>query len=90
MGKHTLSLFAALMVLGLLGATIMVFVGFEEPPALLFGLSAICILAPPIALLAHLCLTKGLSRAEKQFWLRGLFSRKALHVASAYLTRLQA
>ena len=87
--RKVLPLLVALFVVGLLGVTLAVLIGFEEPPRLLFTVSALCVLAPPIVLLVHLWLTKALSREEKQFWLKGLFSRRALQVASAYLSRLR-
>ena len=89
MPKSVLAVLAVLVLAGAIGIAMAVLVGFEEPPTLLYTLSALCILAPPIALLVHFWLTKALSREEKQFWLKGLFSRKALQVASAYLAKLQ-
>ena len=88
--RKVLPLLVALFVVGLLGVTLAVLIGFEEPPRLLFALSTLCVLAPALILLLHLSMTKELSRAEKTFWLRGLFSRKALQFASAYLAKLQA
>jgi hypothetical protein len=84
---HLLRLAGAITLLGIIGVALALFLGFEEAPGALFLVPALCVFVAPIVLLLHLCLTKTMTRAEKQSWLKAFVSRRALHAAADYVAR---
>jgi hypothetical protein len=59
--------------------------GFEEPNAWLLLIAAGLALAAPAAVLAHLVLTRELSREEKWMWVRELTGGSAASALADYL-----
>lgn len=84
--NRILGVFIALSFFGMAGLAVMVIVGFEEPNNTLLLFSSVLIFAAPIAILAHLSVTKELTRQEKRIWIRELTGPRAPWVFTAYLT----
>lgn len=59
--------------------------GFEEPNAWLLLIAAALTLAAPAAALAHLALTRELSRDEKRMWARAFSGISAASALADYL-----
>lgn len=81
-----MKIFALLTIAGAAALAMTVFLGFEEPNALLLLVSAMLLCAAPAAMLSHLATTDELTREEKRIWLRALIGRHALSAWSVYLT----
>jgi hypothetical protein len=76
---------AVLTALGLLGLTLMALLGFEEPSLAMWISSSILLFAAPVAVVAHILTTRGLTLREKRLWLRGLLSVHGGRVFRAYV-----
>ena len=83
--NRILEAFVALGVFGLVALALTSFVGFEEPSDTLLMLSSALIFLAPLGLLAHLALTKELTRGDKRLWLRELTSRRGAAALADYL-----
>lgn len=81
--KHLL---AVLTVLGIVGVVLATMLGFEEPHAPMLWGSATMLLAAPVAALAHLGITRGLTREEKRIWLKEFASAEVWSALSEYLS----
>jgi hypothetical protein len=74
-----------LSLLGFAGIAAMAILGFEEPPPALLAFSTAALIAPLLAILLDLALTRELSRAQKRAWLRHVAGTRAPRAWSAYL-----
>ena len=57
---------------------------FEQPHPELLCVSALLVGAAPLALLAHLWLTPGLTAAQKKMWIKGLAGRGGAALFGSY------
>jgi hypothetical protein len=77
---------AVLTVLGIAGFVVTAMLGFEEPNTLMLLASGAMTLAAPITALAHLVVTRGLTRDEKRIWLKEFGSAEVFSALSEYLS----
>jgi len=75
-----------LNLFGIAGLVLTATLTFEEPSDILLVVSSMLLFAAPLAVLAHLALTRELSRREKRIWIRQLIGRRAPWALSDYLT----
>jgi hypothetical protein len=83
--RRTLAAWMAPSLAGLALFCVTGLLGFEEPNAWLLLIAAGLALAAPAAVLAHLALTRELSREEKVMWARELTGLSAASALADYL-----
>ena len=84
--RGVLSILAVLALVGIAGFVLMAMLGFEEPNTPMLLLSSAMTLAAPIAALAHLSVTRGLTNVEKRIWLKEFGSAHVWSALSEYLS----
>jgi hypothetical protein len=77
---------AVLGVFGMVGLAVTALLGFEEPNSTLLVFSSVLLFAAPVGILAHLSVTRELTRQEKRIWFQQLTGRRAAWAFSGYLT----
>lgn len=83
--RRTLEAWVAPSIGGLALFIVTAVMGFEEPNAWLLLIATGLALATPAAVLAHLVLTRELSREEKRLWRRELTSVSSASALADYL-----
>ena len=84
--NRILQTFVVLSVLGMAGLGTTVLIGFEEPNSMMFWFSSLLLLAAPIALAAHVLMSRELTPEARRTWIRELTSARAGRALSAYLS----
>jgi hypothetical protein len=77
---------AVLTLAGIAGLVMALAISFEEANTPMVILSGAMILSAPATALLHVCVTRGLTRNEKQFWLKEFRGPEVWSTLSEYLS----